>query len=280
MADDTMPDGSDEVPISPLDDLRYPETRAAFRASDVILAWDARAAKDVLFCGLALLRNIEATGVCRGYKAMRFGCYTPAHLKRLAAYCRKLKGQCDWLPEPVDLSEPSAERMRIRASEIARLFAVTDASGALFMGLTGRQRAAIYRLAVFAGLRASEIASLTAGDFDLDIDHLVPVVKLDAARSKSGCGTIRKLVPLLVDSLQPIASQALGDWQQLWPGDWWKRRNEMLRRDLMAAREDWVAEAADSDEAAMRDASSLLRENDEDGRPFDFNSLRKSYLRR
>jgi hypothetical protein len=225
---------------------------------------------------LKLLRDCGATGIDRRFTSKSFFCHSLADLKRLATYCRSLRGQCDWLPDPIDVDAPGAERLRLRAREIKRLFAATQVSEAKYLGLSGPQRAAVYRLALCTGLRVNEIASLTAGDFDLDADGLAQVVTIDAARAKNRCGRVLKLNPGIVAWLEKLASQAEGDWQLLWPGKWWQSVNKMLRLDLEAARGHWLDAEVDADEAG--DGKSPSFDLDEPGRLFDFNALRKSGL--
>ncbi len=67
------------------------------------------------------------------------------------------------------------------------------ASGPERFGMTGRERAMLYRLAVETGLRAGEIRSLTRASFELDATP--PVVRCLAAHTKNGKQAIQPLSP-------------------------------------------------------------------------------------
>ncbi|HLQ46929.1 MAG TPA: hypothetical protein VK137_19445 [Planctomycetaceae bacterium] len=54
--------------------------------------------------------------------------------------------------------------------ELARLIHATEKSQMTSRGLDGSTRAMLYRVAMMTGLRASELASLTAASFDLTAD--------------------------------------------------------------------------------------------------------------
>jgi len=110
-------------------------------------------------------------------------------------YLRGLKGFCRWMVDEHRASEsPVAglkgqnvqadrrhERRALTAAEVRRLIeAAADGPGVL--GMTGPERAMLYRLGVETGLRAGELRSLTAASFDLDGQR--PQVTVEAAHSK------------------------------------------------------------------------------------------------
>ncbi|MCX7805788.1 MAG: site-specific integrase [Planctomycetota bacterium] len=73
---------------------------------------------------------------------------------------------------------------RVITPEEARKLLAATASGPERAGLTGPERALLYRLAFETGLRRGELLALTAGDFDLDADP--PRLWLGGGRTKSG----------------------------------------------------------------------------------------------
>jgi integrase len=58
------------------------------------------------------------------------------------------------------------DRRALEVDEVRRLLASTEAASERY-GMTGPERALLYRLAIETGLRANELRSLTAGSFDL-----------------------------------------------------------------------------------------------------------------
>lgn len=88
--------------------------------------------------------------------------------------------------------------------DLRRLLEAT-AAGPTRCGLTGPERALLYRLALGTGLRAGEIASLTVGDFRLDADP--PVVIVQAAYAKN---RRRDELPLRSDLAADLAAYLQG----------------------------------------------------------------------
>jgi len=73
-------------------------------------------------------------------------------------------------------------RRALSVDELRRLLETT-ARGPVRYGMTGSERALLYRLAVETGLRAYELRSLKVNDFDLDADP--PTVTIRAAYAKN-----------------------------------------------------------------------------------------------
>ena len=134
------------------------------------------------------------------------------------------------------------------------MLAAASASAAVFRGLTGRDRAALYSVAMTTGFRVAELASLTPSSFDLAAEPATATV--EAAYSKN-----RR------ESVQPLPADvaaALRDYLDgrpaaapVWPGGWAGDAADMLRLDLDAAG------------IAFRDA---------EGRVADFHALRHSFI--
>ncbi len=125
----------------------------------------------------------------------------------------------------------------------------------------------LYRLASCTGLRAHELATLTRRSLDLTSDP--PTLTIKGADEKSRRGAILPLNTQLSDLLrdwiaekQSSPSKVLRiDRTQpnecLWPGTWFEKAAKMLRIDLDAAEIDF---------------------EDEDGKVFDFHSLRGQFI--
>ena len=148
------------------------------------------------------------------------------------------------------------ERRTITADEFAKLITAAEASADVFRRLAGPDRAMLYLVAVGAGLRAGELASLTTNSLALEGDP--PIVTVAAAFSKRRRKDQQPIPDWLADRLRTWLAdrRAVGD-VRLWPGSWAPRAAEMLRIDLEAAGIDY------------RDA---------DGRVFDFHALRHQYI--
>jgi len=81
-------------------------------------------------------------------------------------------------------------RRALSEAELEALIAATS-EGKAHHGLTGRERAMLYLLAVNSGLRASELASLTWRSFEFD--KAAPTVTVAAAYSKHGKEDVQPL---------------------------------------------------------------------------------------
>ena len=79
--------------------------------------------------------------------------------------------------------EKKHPRRALSVAEINRLLDAARQQNPL-RGLSGPDRAMLYLVAIQTGFRASELASLTVGDLNLDQDRAVAI--LDGGRTKSG----------------------------------------------------------------------------------------------
>ncbi len=192
------------------------------------------------------------------------------------AHLSKLNGKVD----------VRAERRALESEELARLIEATEQSPQTFRGLTGSDRAALYTLATMTGLRANELASLTALSFDFQADP--PTVTVEAANEKSGRGATLPLHPFAADKVatwlksRPQSSATpkfKPPVESLWPGTWSKRAAEMFRRDLDEARSIWLAEVEKlTDEHERRTESTFLKPENSNGEVADFHALRHTFI--
>ena len=193
------------------------------------------------------------------------------------------------------------ERRALESEELSRLIAATELSQTVFRDLTGPDRAALYTLAAMTGLRANELASLTALSFNFIASP--PTVKVTAANEKAGRGATLPLHPFVVTKLthwlasRPSASKSRPSSKKLtasksgakgkptaiaetlWPGSWSSVAAKMIRRDLEEARSLWLAEVEPTHpEFARRSASLFLKPANANGEVADFHALRQTFI--
>jgi integrase/recombinase XerC len=135
--------------------------------------------------------------------------------------------------QPLNVEEDRRlERRALTDEEAAKLIKTTLASETVYRHLTGQERAHMYMLCQRTGLRRKELRSLTASSFDFS--ELPAIVTVQAAHSKR-----RRLdrLPLPEDIAVAMRRYLSGKppGEAVWPGAWWRKSAEMLRRDLKAA---------------------------------------------
>ena len=183
-------------------------------------------------------------------------------------YLTAIKGFSRWLVEKertdrdrlVSLARLNAdadlrhERRALPEADLRSVLAAAVGSSAVLYGLTGRERSMLYAVAMVSGFRASELASLWPGSFDLDGEP--PTATVKAGYSKNRRKSVQPLPPDVTEEMRGfLATRAAG--QPVWPGDWHKTAAEMLRADLDAAG---------------------IPYRDTDGRVCDFHALRHSFI--
>ncbi len=89
------------------------------------------------------------------------------------------------------------ERRALEEEEIGRLLWAAE-NGPVVHGMTGHERALLYRLAIESGLRWNECRTLTRADFDFD-RHIVAIRAINA---KNGLDADQSLSPSLTDDLK------------------------------------------------------------------------------
>lgn len=144
------------------------------------------------------------------------------------------------------------QRRALTGAEFSRLIMSTKKSRKRFRGFSGPDRARLYQVAAYTGLRRSELLSLTADSFDLAGRH--PTVTVEARVSKHRRRDVVPLPKWLAIELRQWIERRDG---RLWPAAHWMKTAIMLRRDLAAAK---------------------IPYTDGQGRVFDFHSLRGQYV--
>ena len=151
------------------------------------------------------------------------------------------------------------DRRDLTPEEVASLLAAAR-SGAPMRGLSGLDRELLFSTALYTGLRAGELASLTTDSLDLNAE--TPTVVVAAAYSKHRREDRLPLHPDLVTALRPwVAGKPAG--ALLWPGRWAKGKEAgvMLRADLERAGVPYKTEAGYADFHSLRHSfiSNLVR---------------------
>lgn len=188
----------------------------------------------------------------------------------LNSYLRVAKGFANWaarrygLASPLEGLKPYPEAVDLRRSrriltdgELAKLVEAARSCPAKGRAhFRGPERAVLYLVAAYTGLRAGELAELTPADFDLGGDPPVVTVRARDAKNKEA-----EPVPLpahLVDTLRPFLA-GRGRGEKLWPGNWAanRKQRDYLARDLARAK---------------------VAEFDREGERVTFHSLKRRYV--
>jgi integrase len=169
-------------------------------------------------------------------------------------------------------------RHQRRAMIEAELRVLLDAAGTsaiVFRGLTGQDRRMLYATAMGTGFRASELASLSPGSFELNADPRI--VRVQAGYTKNRKEAVQPLPADLADALRGyLDGKPAG--RPLWPGTWNVAAAEMLRLDLDSGRKAWLENAQNASERERRATDDFLAYRDAAGRVADFHALRHSYV--
>jgi len=179
------------------------------------------------------------------------------------------------LSAPGGDAEARYVRRALDADELRRLVEAAAGSRLRFRGLSGDDRAMLYRVAAGTGFRARELASLTPRDFDLDADP--PAIILSASSSKRRKADRQPIRRDLADMLKPWLAGRPAD-KSAWPGRWFEKGARMIRHDLRRARAAWIRETPSRSERRERRDSAFLAVKDAAGRLVDFHALRVSFI--
>ena len=172
-----------------------------------------------------------------------------ASLAAFKRFCNWLKREGRITDNPVSrvgrLNEKADRRLERRALTLAEtrdLIRATE-TGELHHGLTGHERALVYRLALESGLRYGEIYKLERGDFQLSAEPAS--VRIRPEDEKAGRGDHLPLRADLAADLAAYFAQNLAlPTAQAFPRMWKSKGAQMLRQDLEAARERWCTRTA------------------------------------
>ena len=166
------------------------------------------------------------------------------------------------------------ERRALSADELRRLVA-TAHDGPEAYGMSGAERALLYRLAVETGLRSNELRSLVRTSFTFG--KRFATVTVEAVSSKRRRKDELPIRPETASMLQAhLATKHPGAAVFSLPRA--DDMADMLRGDLAAARKAWLDEASTAEAKAERDRSAFLAARDEAGQVVDFHCLRHSFI--
>jgi len=174
------------------------------------------------------------------------------------------------------------DRRPLSQDEFTLLLEAAEA-GPPIQNIPGVDRAMMYILSAFTGLRKGEIGSLTVRSFNLKAKPAT--VTVSAAYSKRRREDRQVLHPMLAERLRAwLKLRQAGDGEILFPVDKRtcgidRRTGKMMREDLKAARRKWIAEAEDNPkEQRRRKKCDFLKYIDSQGRYADFHSNRHTFI--
>jgi site-specific recombinase XerD len=166
------------------------------------------------------------------------------------------------------------DRRAMTTEELLWLLETTKNTPTRF-GMTGKDRALLYRLAVETGLRAGELRSLTASSFELDAAEAK--VTIAAAYSKSrrqdSLPVRAETAVMLREFLKDKARDARAFTMPIID-----KVAHMVRADLADARCKWIEAAVTAEEQAVRQKSKMLCYRDDTGRVADFHAFRHTFI--
>ena len=143
-------------------------------------------------------------------------------------------------------------RGELTPAEVDKLLEATTRSETTFRGLSGIERAVIYRVALGTGFRVKELAALEPESFEFTTDP--PTASLPAKVTKNRHGVTQPLPEgLSVEVAHFLASRPAR--MPLWPGTWSDRSADMLKADLATAGVPVVVNGLEGDE--VRDFHAL-----------------------
>jgi integrase len=166
------------------------------------------------------------------------------------------------------------DRRALTDDELARLIQAAD-EGSTVRGVSGPDRAMLYRLAAGTGFRAGELASLTPVSFDLGAEP--PTVTIDAAYSKHRRKDVQPIRRDLADVLEPWLSERQPGQPVFAMPD---KPVKLVQADLDAARTAWLEEVPEGPAREERERTTFLAYRDGSGRVADFHALRHTYISR
>ncbi len=163
-------------------------------------------------------------------------------------------------------------RRRMLLPEEWPLLEAATLSAPVRYGMDGDERVLLYRTAIQSGLRAAELRSLRRTSLVLDAPR--PFIRLEGSDAKNGHEGQQFIDRSLADVLK-VHSSAKLPTAKLFNLPHESNLARMLRSDLEAARDAWIAEAAANPaELIRRQQSDFLAVKDHRGHVLDFHSLR------
>ena len=217
-------------------------------------------------CGFRFWTDIQPLAVESHLRALREGENGLGHvasnalLGAVRSFCRWMVTNARASEDPLRGLRPLNARVDVRRPRRAlsavdlRTLLDTTASAPASHGMSGTERALVYRLALESGLRASELRSLRVLSFELD--GTAPTVRVQAGYSKRRREDVQPLRLDTANALRAFLANRMPTAPAFGiPVAW--RSAEMLREDLERAG---------------------LAYRDDEGRVADFHALRHSFI--
>ena len=212
-------------------------------------------------------------------------------------YVRSIKQFCKWMvdtkrmPESPVASIPTLNaktdrrhaRRPLSGDEFAKLVAAAEL-GKSIESIPGPDRAMMYILSAWTGYRKGEIGSLTLSSFDLEGDPPTVTVEAQYCKRKRRdtqalhVDVVIRFREWLAASRDVAPKSALFPVSAKFPGGVDRKTAKMMRRDLAAARKDWIEQAETDKERALRESSDFLVYKDSQGRFADFHANRHTFI--
>jgi integrase len=243
-------------------------------------------------CGFLFWRDLKRPGAATAVQVWLAGKRDKGEIGGATAnyYMRELKSFCRWLAkaghapdvamadlEPVTNPEvDGAARRALTSDEMPWLLRTTAAKESpVIQGLTGDERAFLYRFAFETGIRPGQMRALVVKDFDLDGDP--PTVTTHAKHVKRRKTHTQVLRPGLAAVLNerfkgkmPAAAAVKMPSKH--------HMADMLRRDLASARASWIEQKGITDEEReQRQRSDFLSDVNHHGERAVFYSMRHGH---
>jgi integrase len=207
--------------------------------------------------------------------------------KTLNYYIREIRSFCKWMADnnraphvalaklkPVKNAAVDSEERRALSIDEMKWLLSTTAAGEDRQGLTGDERALLYRFAFETGIRPKQIRSLTVADFDLKADP--PSVTSQAQYVKRRRTHTQVLRRALAAELAERFNTKLPTAPALkLPSKY--HMAEMLRDDLADARAAWIKGAPTEKEREERQRSDFLADVSHAGERAVFYSTRHGH---
>jgi len=268
--------------------------RAKGNAEDSIKPVVSRVRRIVTACGLVTWKDLNAPGASGKIKTWVADMRAKGEINgsTVNKYISDIRSLCRWMVnegfapkmaldklQPVDNADVDVDRRR--ALSIKEMHRLVDAAaaGEKHHGLTGDERAILYRFAFETGMRPGQIRALTVANFRLDDNP--PTVRSqakDVKRREDHEQVLR--ADLAADLQKRFAAKRFMD--QLPTAPAFKlpeehRLSEMFRDDLAAARRAWISEAAADQERIERAKDDFLADVNRDGERAVFYSMRHGH---
>lgn len=244
----------------------------------------SRVRKVIDRCGIECLADFEASKVQKWIMGRREAGNAP---RTINGYLQALKQFTKWAVgerrlaheplagvHPVKVVGQTFTRRPLSPEELFELIDSTSRASTR-RGMTGEDRAALYRVAVGTGFRAAELKSLTSGCFQLEDSP--PAIIVIAANSKRRRDDRQPIRQELADFIRPRVQATARGEAVLRVCDLAKLAS-VLREDLRRARAAWLRKARDPSVRRERRGSDFLRVEDVQGRRVDFHALRATYI--